>query len=214
MTFDIDIVAHAGDFALEAQIVSNARVVALVGPSGAGKTTLLSTVAGLLKPDLGHVRIAGATLFDRQAGTVVPPHRRRLGYVFQDGRLFPHLSARGNLRYGVRFAPAEEVHADETAVIERLGLAAFLDRRPATLSGGERRRVAIGRALMTSPRALLLDEPFASLDAARKAELLPYIERLRDDLAIPILLVSHDERDVDRLAEAVVHIDNGRTSPT
>jgi molybdate transport system ATP-binding protein len=210
MRFDCAIKAAAGGFLLDATIVSDAKLVALVGPSGAGKTTFLNAAAGLIRPSEGHVRIAGATLFDRGARIDVPAHRRRLGYVFQDGRLFPHLRVQGNLRYGRRFVPEGEAHVEEAAVIELLGLERLLHRWPATLSGGEKQRTAIARALMTSPRALLLDEPFASLDAARKGELLPYVERLRDELDIPILLVSHDRAEVDRLAREVVMMDGGR----
>jgi len=210
MSFDCAIKAKAGGFLLDAAVASDRRLVALIGPSGAGKTTLLNCVAGLIRPLEGHVRVAGVTLFDRAARIDVPAHRRRLGYVFQDGRLFPHLRVQGNLRYGQRFVPPGEAHADEAAVIALLGLERLLHRWPSTLSGGEKQRAAIARALMTSPRALLLDEPFASLDAARKGELMPYVERLRDELDIPILLVSHDRAEVDRLAQEVVSLEGGR----
>ena len=199
-----------GDFALDAAFSSTARVVALFGPSGSGKTTLLNVISGLIRPEVGVVEVGGRLLTDTKSGTFLPAHRRRVGYVFQDARLFPHLSVRGNLAYGRRFAPRAERYADPEEVIALLGLGPLLARRPATLSGGEKQRVAIGRALLASPRLLLMDEPLASLDAARKAETLPYVERLRDELSIPIVYVSHSREEVDRLADEVVHLDEGR----
>ena len=201
-----------GDFVLDVAFESDARVVALFGPSGSGKTTLLHVVAGLIRPHRGMVRVEGRVLADTASGTFLPPHRRRIGYVFQDGRLFPHLSVRGNLAYGRRFAPKRERYADPGEVVALLGLGPLLDRRPQTLSGGEKQRVAIGRALLASPRLLLMDEPLASLDAARKAETLPYVERLRDELRIPIVYVSHSREEVDRLADEVVELRAGRLS--
>ena len=199
-----------GDFALDVAFASAARVLALFGPSGSGKTTLLNVIAGLVRPEAGLVEVDGRVLTDTKARTFVPVHRRRIGYVFQDARLFPHLTVRANLTYGRRFAPRAERYADPEEVIALLGLEPLLARRPATLSGGERQRVAIGRALLAAPRLLLMDEPLASLDAARKAETLPYIERLRDELSIPIVYVSHSREEVDRLADEVVHLDEGR----
>ena len=187
-----------GDFALDVAFETRARVVALFGPSGSGKTTLLNVIAGLIRPLAGSVRVDGRVLIDTESGAFVPVHRRRIGYVFQDARLFPHLSVRANLAYGRWFAPVPERYADPAEVVALLGLRPLLDRRPATLSGGERQRVAIGRALL------------ASLDAARKAETLPYVERLRDELSIPIVYVSHSRDEVDRIAEEVVGIDDGR----
>jgi len=199
-----------GDFALDVAFETRARVVALFGPSGSGKTTLLNVIAGLIRPLAGSVRVDGRVLIDTESGAFVPVHRRRIGYVFQDARLFPHLSVRANLAYGRWFAPVPERYADPAEVVALLGLRPLLDRRPATLSGGERQRVAIGRALLASPRLLLMDEPLASLDAARKAETLPYVERLRNELSIPIVYVSHSRDEVDRIAEEVVGIDDGR----
>jgi molybdate transport system ATP-binding protein len=199
-----------GEFALDFAFESDARVIALFGPSGSGKSTLLNVVAGLIRPQVGLVRVEGRVLTDTQAGTFVPPHRRRIGYVFQDTRLFPHLSVRRNLAYGRWFTSASERYASPEEIVALLGLGTLLDRRPPTLSGGEKQRVAIGRALLASPRLLLMDEPLASLDAARKAETLPYIERLRDELAIPVVYVSHSRDEVDRLADEVVHLEAGR----
>ena len=202
---------HAlGEFALDVAFESDARVIALFGPSGSGKSTLLNVIAGLIRPQAGLVRVEGRVLTDTQAATFVPPHRRRIGYVFQDARLFPHLSVRRNLAYGRWFTSASERYANPEEIVALLGLDTLLDRRPPTLSGGEKQRVAIGRALLASPRLLLMDEPLASLDAARKAETLPYIERLRDELAIPVVYVSHSRDEVDRLADEVVHLEAGR----
>ena len=201
-----------GGFGLNVVFESDARVIALFGPSGAGKSTVLNVIAGLIRPQAGSVRVDGRVLTDTEAGTFVPVHRRRIGYVFQDARLFPHLSVRGNLAYGRWFTTRPERYADEDEVVALLGLAPLLERRPATLSGGEKQRVAIGRALLASPRLLLMDEPLASLDAARKAETLPYVERLRDELRVPIVYVSHSREEVDRLADEVVHIEEGRIS--
>ena len=202
-----------GDFNLDVAFESDARVIALFGPSGSGKTTLLHVIAGLIRPQWGIVRVEGRILTDTAAGIFLPPHKRRIGYVFQDGRLFPHLSVRGNLAYGRRFAPKPERYAHPEEVVGLLGLGPLLDRRPQTLSGGEKQRVAIARALLASPRLLLMDEPLASLDAARKAETLPYIERLRDELRIPVVYVSHSRDEVDRLADEVVELREGRPAP-
>ena len=202
---------HAtGGFSLDVAFESDARVLALFGPSGSGKTTLLNVIAGLIRPESGSVRIDGQVLTDTASGSFVPLHRRRVGYVFQDGRLFPHLSVRRNLSYGRWFTPRAERYARANEIVALLGLERLLDRKPLTLSGGEKQRVAIGRALLASPRLLLMDEPLAALDAARKAETLPYIERLRDELRIPVVYVSHSREEVDRLADEVIHLDAGR----
>jgi len=204
---------HAqGVFALDVAFASEARVVALFGPSGSGKSTLLNVIAGLIRPDYGRVKVDGRVLTETETGTFVPAHRRRIGYVFQEARLFPHLSVRGNLAFGRWFTPRAERYADAAEIVALLGLASLLDRRPATLSGGEKQRVAIARALLSSPRLLLMDEPLASLDAARKAETLPYIERLRDELSVPVIYVSHSREEVDRIAEEVVHLQEGRVA--
>ena len=185
-------------------------IVALFGRSGSGKTTVVEIMAGLLEPDAGDVRLEDLVLVDTAAGYSLPAERRRLGYVFQDARLFPHLNVRGNLRYGQKRAAAAPHIIDFDEVTELLGLAPLLARRPHTLSGGERQRVALGRALLSQPRLLLLDEPLAALDAARRAEVLPYLEALRDRLSIPMVYVSHQFEEVLRLADHVVLMEAGR----
>jgi molybdate transport system ATP-binding protein len=174
------------------------------------KSTAINLIAGLLRPDAGRIAVGDEVLFDRDAGIEVAAERRRIGYVFQDARLFPHYTVRGNLRYGQRRAPASETLIDFDAVVALLALQRLLGRRPAQLSGGERQRVAIGRALLSQPRLLLLDEPLASLDLARREELLPYLERLRDQLGIPMVYVSHQYDEVLRLATHVVLLEQGR----
>ena len=205
MSFDIDVCRRMGpDADVALRFVSGAGLTALFGPSGAGKTSLLSMVAGLLRPDAGHIRVAGETVFDAAAGIDVPTARRFAGYVFQDARLFPHLRVRANLRYGMRRATAQTMTLDEMAAF--LGIAPLLDRWPRSLSGGEAQRVAIGRALLSGPRFLLMDEPLVALDHARRGEVMGLIERVRDELGLPILYVSHDRGEVDRLAATVVEM--------
>ena len=187
------------DVAFEAP---SAGVTALFGPSGAGKSTVLAAAAGLLRPAFCRLSLDGATLADTDAGIWVPAERRRVGLVFQDAMLFPHLSVAANLRYGQRRAPAGGIGFNDVA--DLLGLAPLLPRRPHTLSGGERQRVAIGRALLAQPRLLLLDEPLASLDAARKADILPFLARLKTALALPMLYVTHALDEVARLADHLV----------
>jgi molybdate transport system ATP-binding protein len=182
-------------------------LTALTGPSGVGKTTALDMIAGLLAPDRGRVELGGCVLTDTASGANVPPHRRGIGYVFQDARLFPHLSVQGNLHYGRRALGLPRDDAEETRVIAMLGIGPLLARRPLSLSGGEKQRAAIGRALLTRPSLLLLDEPLASVDAARKGEILEHIERVRDELGVPILYVTHSEDETRRLADAVVRLD-------
>jgi len=207
---DVDIAQRIGRFALDVKFSVDAPVVGLFGPSGSGKTSVVNAIAGVQRPDRGTIRVNGEVLFDSVKRIDVRPEHRRVGYVFQDALLFPHLDVSANLTYGQRLrAPSQRViHEDH--VVELLGLAALLDRRPRTLSGGERQRVAIGRALLAQPRILLMDEPLASLDQARKLEILDYIERLRDDLHIPIVYVSHSAEEVKRLADAVVLLSQGR----
>ena len=178
----------------------------LAGPSGAGKTTMLDVIAGLVAPARARVAAGGEVLTDTQARIHVPAHRRNIGYVFQDARLFPHLSVSGNLHYAWR-AKGQASQAGEAArIVAMLGIGDLLERRPLSLSGGEKQRVAIGRALLARPRLLLLDEPLASIDPSRKAEILHYIERVRDELRLPILYVTHAEAEAGRLAQAVVHV--------
>lgn len=182
--------------------------IALFGPSGCGKSTTANVIAGLLRPAACRVVLDGAVLADSAQGIHVPPERRRIGVVFQDARLFPHLSVERNLRYGLRRAPPGPFGL--AAIAELLGIGPLLARRPHTLSGGERQRVAIGRALLSQPRLLVMDEPLASLDAARKAEILPYLARLKATLRLPIVYVTHSLDEVGRLADTLVMIEAGR----
>jgi molybdate transport system ATP-binding protein len=199
-----------GAFTLQAEFAApTPGVTALFGRSGSGKTTLVDIICGLLTPDQGEVRLGETVLTDRQHGTNVPVERRRIGYVFQDARLFPHLTVTGNLRYGATRAAATPPVIGFEEVVALLGLDALLERRPRTLSGGERQRVALGRALLSQPRLLLLDEPLASIDAARRQEVLPYLEALRDRLSIPMVYVSHEFEEVLRLATHLVLLDAG-----
>ena len=185
-------------------------VTALFGSSGAGKTSIINMVAGLVRPDKGHITVNKHRLFDSDASIYVPPEKRRIGYVFQDGRLFPHLSVHSNLTFGMRLIPASKRYVTFDQVVELLGIGNLLKRRPAKLSGGEKQRVAIGRALLTSPSLLLMDEPLASLDGARKAEVLPFISRLSKELAVPILYVSHSLHEIFELSDTIVVLDGGR----
>ena len=205
----IDLERTLPAFELRARFETDAQVTALFGRSGSGKTSLVNMLAGLARPDRGHIAIDGQVLYDSAAGIDVPVHARRIGYVFQEARLFPHYSVRGNLLYGRRLAPAHGQNADFDHIVELLGLSGLLARRPGDLSGGEKQRVAIGRALLANPRVLLLDEPLASLDAERKEEILSYIERMRDDVRIPIVYVSHAVDEVMRLAKWVVVMSGG-----
>jgi molybdate transport system ATP-binding protein len=210
MSLDVDVDHRRGAFRLQARFTAAPGLTALFGRSGSGKTSLVNIVGGLIRPDRGRIAIDGQTLVDTERGLFVPPHKRRIGYVFQDSRLFPHLSVRRNLLYGRWFARgAAGATADLGAVIELLGIGHLLERPPDSLSGGEKQRVAIGRALLARPRLLLMDEPLASLDEARRAEILPYIERLRDEAGVPILYVSHAVSEVARLATTVVILSEG-----
>ena len=205
-----------GGFVLDAAFVSAGGLTALFGRSGAGKTSLINAIAGLFRPERGHIVIDGEVLTDTERGVFVPARRRRIGYVFQEGRLFPHLSVRQNLLYGRWFAPKDAGGSggDVDQIIDLLGIGALLQRRPAHLSGGEKQRVAIGRALLARPRLLVMDEPLASLDEARKTEILPYIERLRDEAGVPIVYVSHQVAEVARLATTLVVLNEGRVAAT
>ena len=204
MAIDIDVEKRRGDRIIAARFTAGAGLTALFGPSGAGKTSILNMVAGLLKPDRGHIRIGDRTLFGD--GVDLPPEARRIGYVFQDGRLFPHRRVRANRLYGHDLAVPAHRWMSLDEAIRFLGIADLLDRWPHTLSGGETQRVAIGRALLAAPEILLMDEPLSSLDAARRGEIMTVIERIRDELKLPILYVSHDRVEVDRLATSVVAI--------
>ncbi len=207
---ELDVEVSRGAFDLHAGFRSQAPIAALFGRSGSGKTTLVHAIAGLVRPSRGRIVIGGRTLFDSQRGIDLPTEKRRVGYVFQDALLFPHLDVRANLAYGERLTPPTERFVDRERVLALLGIGALLDRRPASLSGGEKQRVAIGRALLSSPRLLLLDEPLAALDGARKAEILAYIELLRDELRLPMVYMSHAIEEVTRLADHVVVLGDGR----
>jgi molybdate transport system ATP-binding protein len=208
---DVDIAQRLGSFELDVAFRAEAPIVGLFGRSGSGKTSLVNALAGIGHPRRGRIVVNGAALFDGERGIDLPPERRRLGYVFQDDLLFPHLAVEANLLYGYHRAPRAERVIEPEHVIALLGLGALLRRLPDTLSGGEKQRVAIGRALLAQPRLLLMDEPLASLDVARRDEVLRYIELLRDDLAIPIVYVSHSVAEITRLADTVVVLSEGRT---
>ena len=208
----VDVEKRLGQFSIGARFKTAAGVTALFGPSGAGKTTLVNMIAGLVTPDRGRITIADTVLFDSGARINVPAHQRRIGYVFQEGRLFPHLSVAANLDYGRRMRGLARDPAKLERIVALLDIGHVLARRPGKLSGGERQRVAIGRALLMEPRLLLLDEPLASLDAARKREILPYLVRLRDEGGIPMIYVSHHAPELKRIATSVVLLDSGRVT--
>jgi molybdate transport system ATP-binding protein len=206
----VSVLHRQGEFVLDAHFEAGGGVTALFGPSGSGKTTLVQMIAGLSRPDDARITFDEAIWNDTGRRIFVPPHRRRIGYVFQEGRLFPHLTARQNLLYGRFFAPKAERSIGEDEVVSLLGISRLLGDRPSTLSGGEKQRVAIGRALLAAPRLILMDEPLSALDRARKQEILPYIERIRDEIEIPIIYVSHAIDEVARLATRVVLLDEGK----
>jgi molybdate transport system ATP-binding protein len=202
-----------GGFTLKADFTVSEGITVLSGPSGAGKTSLLHLAAGLRRPRSGRILLGDEVLTDGPDGRFVPPHRRRFGVVFQEPRLFPHLTVHQNLRYG-RWFRRPPLPADEfDRVVTLLDIGPLLPRRPGRLSGGEAQRVALGRALLSAPRLLLMDEPLAALDEARKAEILPYLETLRDIWRLPILYVSHASAEVERLASRVLRVADGRVSP-
>jgi molybdate transport system ATP-binding protein len=210
----LDVAKRLGNFTVTARFNTAGRVTALFGPSGSGKTTIVNMIAGLVRPEQGRIAHDDSVLFDSGASIDVPPHRRRIGYVFQDGRLFPHLSVAANLDYGRRMCGLPPDPVESERVVTLLNIGSLLDRRPGKLSGGERQRVAIGRALLMRPRLLLLDEPLASLDAARKREILPYLQRLRDEARVPMVYVSHIAVELRAIASTVVRIDAGRVIAT
>ncbi|PZR00356.1 MAG: molybdenum ABC transporter ATP-binding protein [Cereibacter sphaeroides] len=211
MTLEVRVRHAFGGFALDAAFDAPAGLTALFGRSGSGKTTVINAVAGLLRPDEGRIAVDGRVLFDSAQHIDLAVHRRRLGYVFQEGRLFPHLTVRQNLLYG-RWFSGVGGGASLDRVVDMLGIEKLLARRPGRLSGGEKARVAIGRALLSNPSMLLLDEPLAALDEARKAEIMPYLERLRDDGGIPILYVSHAIAEVARLGTTMVVMEAGKVA--
>jgi len=206
----VDVEKRLGDFALSAKFETAGGVTALYGPSGSGKTSIVNMIAGLLKPDRGRITLDDDVLFDSTARVNVPAHRRRIGYVFQEGRLFPHLTVAQNLDYGRWMSKLPPDAAGRERIVALLDIGHLLSRRPGKLSGGERQRVAFGRALLLQPRLLLLDEPLASLDRARKLEILPYLARLRDEAKVPMIYVSHQAGEIQRVASQVVRIEDGR----
>ena len=206
MFFEIDIVIRRGGRRISGDFKALSGLTALFGPSGAGKTSVLDAVAGLLRPERGRIAVNGEVLFDSDSAIDLPPEQRACGYVFQDGRLFPHRTVRQNLLFGWNLAPQDRRWLSPDEAISFLGIEPLMDRMAPTLSGGEAQRVAIGRALLSGPRCLLMDEPLASLDQARREEIMQVIERIRDELKLPILYVSHDRDEVDRLADQVIPI--------
>jgi molybdate transport system ATP-binding protein len=194
---------------LDVRLDLGSGLTALLGPSGAGKTSVLNVLAGLLRADAARVEIDGVTLADSSRGIWVPPHERQIGYVFQESRLFPHLTVRQNLAFGRWFASRRDGGIGIDEVVDLLGLRALLPRHPARLSGGERRRVALGRALLSHPRLLLLDEPLGSLDVARRQDILPYLDRLIAELKLPMIYVTHDWDEIHGRAEQIVYMDHG-----
>ncbi len=212
MSLDVALKHRFGGFALDAAFSADTGVTALFGPSGAGKTSIVHMLAGLARPDSGRIVIGGRTVLDTAKNIFVPPEQRRAGLVFQDARLFPHMSVEKNLLFGWRRAPVRVPLGEIGRMVAMLGLEKFLKRHPRNLSGGEKSRVALGRALLSSPDYLLLDEPLAALDAARRDEILPYLERLRDIARIPLIYVSHARDEVARLADRVVMLDDGKVA--
>ena len=208
----VDVTKQLGEFSIEAAFASEGRVTGLFGASGAGKTSLINMIAGLLRPDRGTISLDGDVLDDTDKAIHVPAYRRHIGYVFQDARLFPHLSVRANLDYGRRMNGLAFDPAQLTRIAELLDIGHLLDRRPGKLSGGERQRVALGRALLSKPRLLLLDEPLGSLDEGRKVEILPYLVRLRDEANVPMVYVSHDAAELRQLATQIVMLRGGRVT--
>jgi molybdate transport system ATP-binding protein len=206
----VDVEKRLGEFSVAAKFEVPDGVTALFGPSGSGKTSIVNMVAGLVTPDRGRVMCDGTLLFD-SAGVNQPPHERQIGYVFQDGRLFPHMTVAQNLDYGRRMYRRPHEPETRARVVDMLNIGHLLDRRPGKLSGGERQRIAIGRALLMRPRLLLLDEPLASLDTARKREIFPYLLRLRDE-AVPMIYVSHHAAEIRRIATTIVRIEAGRVA--
>ena len=210
----VQVEKQLGGFSIDVAFASESGATVLFGPSGAGKTSVINMIAGLLKPDRGRVVLHDEVLFDDEWRIDQAVWRRRIGYVFQEGRLFPHLSIKHNLDYGRWMGGHAADPAAFAHVVELLDIGHLLDRRPGKLSGGERQRAAVGRALLMRPRLLLLDEPLASLDAARKQDILPYLERLRDETQVPMIYVSHNAAEVKRIATRVVLMEGGRVTAT
>lgn len=207
MRLQVEVRHPLGRVTLDVAFAAVDRFIAIVGPSGAGKSSLLNVIAGLTTPQHGHIRLDDEVLTDTQQHILVPPHRRRIGYVFQEPRLFPHLNVRHNLTFGSRGADGGASFDDVVAMLDLSGL---LTRRTPSLSGGERQRVALGRALLSQPRLLLLDEPLASVDVARRGEVLPYLDRLREQLDLPTVYVTHATEEIASRASLLIQMDEGR----
>jgi molybdate transport system ATP-binding protein len=210
MMLSVDVEKRLGEFSIAVKFEAMDGAIALFGPSGSGKTSIVNMIAGLVTPDRGRIALDSEVLFDRAARIDVPAHLRRVGYVFQEGRLFPHLTVAQNLDYGRWMSGLPHDPTERERIVRLLDIGHLLPRRPGHLSGGERQRVAFGRALLMKPRLLLLDEPLASLDRRRKLEILPYLVRLRDEAKVPMVYVSHQAGEIQRLASQVVRIEDGR----
>ena len=210
----VDVTKKQGEFLVKVRFEGKPDgITALYGPSGSGKTSLINMVAGLVRPDTGRIVIGEKCVFDSTEKIHLAPEKRRIGYVFQEDRLFPHLRIRSNLTYGMRLVPQEDRKIPLEQVVDLLGISHLLERRPKNLSGGEKQRVAIGRALLISPAALLMDEPLASLDQARKEELLPYIAMINREFSTPVLYVSHALQEIRSLTDRIVWLQNGSILP-
>jgi len=210
MTISIDVIKKLGNFELQASFELPAGFTAIVGRSGSGKTALLNIISGLNRPEAGRVAIAGQTLVDISRKINIAPHKRHIGYVFQEARLFPHLTVRQNLTYGRWFAPKSATPASFDNIVDLLGITHLLTRSTSRLSGGEKQRIAIGRALLTSPRLLLMDEPLSALDKERKEEIVPYLSKLRAETNIPVIYVTHSLDEVADLATSLVEMHEGQ----
>jgi molybdate transport system ATP-binding protein len=208
----VSVQKRLGDVQIDVAFASSGRATALFGPSGSGKTSVLNMIAGLIKPDDGRIALGDVVLYDHARRLAVPVHKRRIGYVFQEHRLFPHMNVKKNLDYGRRMNGLKYDPDEELRVLAMLGIDHLVDRRLSGLSGGEKQRIAIGRALLLKPRLLLLDEPMSSLDRKRKAELMPFLERLRDKAGVPTVYVSHAMDEVERLADTIVHMEDGKVT--
>jgi molybdate transport system ATP-binding protein len=207
----IEVKKKQGDFLVDVAFAGkDTGVTALFGPSGSGKTSVINMVAGLSRPDSGRIVLGERALYDSARHIDLPPEKRRVGYVFQEGRLFPHLTTRSNLTYGMKLVPERRRKIPFAQVVELLGIDHLLERRPRNLSGGEKQRVAIGRALLISPEALLMDEPLASLDQDRKTELLPYIAQVGREFAIPVLYVSHALQEIHAITDTIIYLRGGK----
>ena len=207
---EIQVVLKRQQFILDADLKLEHRVSAIFGPSGSGKSTLLSIVAGIIQPDSGRIVIDGECIFDHQARINKPMHQRKIGLVFQDSRLFPHLTVEGNLKYGLQFLTAKAKHFELKNIVELLELGDLLKQHPHQLSGGEKQRVALGRALLSSPKLLLLDEPMASLDQKLKNQILPFLKIVADEINIPMIYISHSKKEIMQITNHLIHIQSGQ----